>query len=193
MDHHVLVKWIAEDKWDVYPLKSVVDAAIGMSLLEDTATTLDRLKDTAVEILWQAGEPTAPAKILAVDASRMEKRLHKMLDKASADTNVKVASLKVDIGNGVLVDETTLERIRKDSKKSGCRFARGLMRAVFMPEELTNKSLFGRKCNSLKGSVAKEALDPQRVKAVIGRYYEVTRRPMNRILFKVGGQLQPER
>ncbi|KAL1434679.1 hypothetical protein MTO96_011454 [Rhipicephalus appendiculatus] len=64
---HVLVQWVAEEKWDVYPLKNVVDAAIGYDLVEDTAAALERLKDTAVEVLCQPGEPTAPATILAVE------------------------------------------------------------------------------------------------------------------------------
>ncbi|KAL1481103.1 hypothetical protein MTO96_050461 [Rhipicephalus appendiculatus] len=98
----------------------------------------------------------------------MVKKLQKMLKRAPGDQDAVVTSQKVDIGNGVLVDESTLERIRPDSKNSGSRFARSLMRALFTPEELTNKSLFRRKCNSHKESVTKEALDPLRVNAIIG-------------------------
>lgn len=66
---HILVKWPTENRWDVYPLKNVVDASIGLDLLGDTAATLERLEDETVDIIWEAGKPAAPAKILAVGES----------------------------------------------------------------------------------------------------------------------------
>lgn len=69
-----------------------------------------------------------------------------------------------------MIDEATPARIKTDSKNSGCHFARGLLRAPFSPEELTNKSLLGKKSDSHKDSVLKEALDTCRVNAVLGMY-----------------------
>ncbi|XP_049511246.1 uncharacterized protein LOC125939828 [Dermacentor silvarum] len=103
-----------------------------------------------------------------LDASKMVKRLKHMLEKASVTESVSVSSRKVDIGDGVLVEEGTLARLKKDSSNSACRFAMGLLRAVFTPEELINKSLFGKKSNAHKENVVKEALDPRRVNAVLG-------------------------
>ncbi|KAH7933859.1 hypothetical protein HPB49_018334 [Dermacentor silvarum] len=139
-----------------------------MANLEDPAAAIERLAGTAVDIVWQEGKPPAPATLLAVDASKMVKRLKHMLEKAAATESVSVSSRNVDIGDGVLIEEGTLARLRKDSSNSACCFARGLIRAVFTPEELINKSLFGKKSNAHKENVPKEALDPRRVNAVLG-------------------------
>ncbi|KAH7968998.1 hypothetical protein HPB52_013580 [Rhipicephalus sanguineus] len=81
---------------------------------------------------------------------------------------VKAYAPKVDIGDGVLVDEGTLSRLRRDAKDSGPRLARGLLKVLFSPEELENKSLYGRKSNAHKNLPQKEALDVKRVNAILG-------------------------
>ncbi|XP_075535136.1 uncharacterized protein LOC142570666 [Dermacentor variabilis] len=98
----------------------------------------------------------------------MVRRLKHLIEKAAGAEEKSVSSRKVDIGDGVLVEEGTLARIKNDSNGSACRFARNLLRATFAPEELINKSLFGKKSNAHKDFVAKEGLDPRRVNAALG-------------------------
>ncbi|XP_075534313.1 uncharacterized protein LOC142568128 [Dermacentor variabilis] len=100
----------------------------------------------------------------------MVKRLKHLVEKAAGAEEKSISSRKVDIGDGVLVEEGTLARIKNDSNGSACRYARGLLRATFAPEELINKSLFGKRSNAHKDFVAKEGLDPRRVNAVLGMY-----------------------
>ncbi|XP_075534348.1 uncharacterized protein LOC142568172 [Dermacentor variabilis] len=83
---HVLVKWVAENKWDVYPIKNVADAAVGMSLLEEPAAAVERLQGSAVDIVWEEGKPAAPALVLAVGKlSTLEKKRAKMAAFAASD------------------------------------------------------------------------------------------------------------
>ncbi|KAH7953628.1 hypothetical protein HPB49_010738 [Dermacentor silvarum] len=76
-------------------------------------------------------------------------------------------SVKVDLGEGVLLDDATLTRLRRDAKNSAARFARGLLKVLFTADELENKSLFGRRSNAHKDAAQKEALDPRRVNAIL--------------------------
>ncbi|XP_070389448.1 uncharacterized protein [Dermacentor albipictus] len=87
------------------------------------------------------------------------------------------AFTKVDLGEGILLDESTLTRLRRDAKNSGSRFAQGLLKVLFSSEELENKSLFGRRSNPHKGAAQKEALDPRRVNAILrytARHFDAT-------------------
>lgn len=80
------------------------------------------------------------------------------------------SNLKVDIGNSVLVDSATLHRLKESNKAAG-PFARALLNVVFNAEELEGRSLTGRKSNAFKDTPAKEALDPIRLNAVIGKIF----------------------
>lgn len=88
------------------------------------------------------------------------------LQTIKSGTNVLFS--QVDIGDGVLVDERTLSRLRRDAKDSGPRLARGFLKVLFSPEELEGKSLFGKKSNAHKNAAQKEALDFRRVYAILG-------------------------
>lgn len=61
-------------------------------------------------------------------------------------------------------------RIKSSHKNEPCKFARALLRAVFMPEELENKSLFGGKSNVCKTAETKDSVDPLRRDAVISKF-----------------------
>ncbi|KAH7964981.1 hypothetical protein HPB49_002726 [Dermacentor silvarum] len=228
---HILVLWKDEEKCDIHPITTVVDASIGLELMRDPCGALKRLQSNFIEIKWDAAKPAAPAKILAVgnlasmekkrnncvaacgnvpssesedrddvveqlqatverleselqktkvqlqqtqdclDSARMVKRLKLILDKAdsgeAAEPVAVVSALKVDLGEGILLDDGTLTRLRRDAKNSGSRFARGLLKVLFTAEELENKSLFGRRSNAHKDAAQKEALDPRRVNAIL--------------------------
>ncbi|XP_072145854.1 uncharacterized protein [Dermacentor andersoni] len=122
-----------------------------------------------------------------LDSSRMVRRLKHILDQTigasgaigggSVEPGTVVSAPKVDLGEGILLDESTLTRLRRDAKNSGSRFARGLLKVLFSSEELENKSLFGRRSNAHKGAAQKEALDPRRVNAILSytaRHFDAT-------------------
>lgn len=75
--------------------------------------------------------------------------------------------MQVNIGGGVLVEKTLLERLHSHCN-GPTKFARHLLRGVFTLEEMRGKSLFGKGSNANKNAEVKEALDPVRVNAVIG-------------------------
>ncbi|KAH8029251.1 hypothetical protein HPB51_024425 [Rhipicephalus microplus] len=73
----------------------------------------------------------------------------------------------VNIGGGVLVEKTLLERLHSHCN-GPTKFARRLLRGVFTLKEMRGKSLFGKGSNANKNAEVKEALDPVRVNAVKG-------------------------
>ncbi|KAH7953380.1 hypothetical protein HPB49_007504 [Dermacentor silvarum] len=91
-----------------------------------------------------------------------------MMDKAGTPAEpVDVAPApKVDIGDGVYVEEGLLTRMRLDANNSGSRFARGLLKALFT-KELEGRSLFGRPSNVHKGLPQKEPLDSKKIHAIL--------------------------
>ncbi|XP_014673383.1 PREDICTED: uncharacterized protein LOC106813687 [Priapulus caudatus] len=72
---------------------------------------------------------------------------------------------KVDIGRGILLDETSLLALA--NVKSATSYARCLLQLVFEPHELIGKSLTGKKSNAFKDSKPKAGLDPCKVDAVV--------------------------
>lgn len=81
--------------------------------------------------------------------------------------------MQVDIGSGVLVEEGTLAALENNCPGAAAKFARGLLRIVFAPEELRGKSMLGKQCNAKKDATRKQALDPIRLQAVIGMFLSV--------------------
>lgn len=59
----MLVKWLNDDKWDVYPVRALVDPAIGLRILTDDSSLKD-LKGTTQDVSWKEGEKPARARIL---------------------------------------------------------------------------------------------------------------------------------
>ncbi|XP_064472592.1 uncharacterized protein LOC135387190 [Ornithodoros turicata] len=233
---HILVKWIDEEKWDVYPLSALVDPKVGLRLLTDSGA-IEHMRGSVVDVYWKEGEEPSPAELLyfgkecalekkrsrfaartargsceytgdmsqkstcrrceekettiqelrqevtelkqrlntlgsTADAARMVKRLRKTLSElqtsgAGMGTNI-VACGKVDIGSGVLLEQTTLDRLWKVCNGSATKYARALLRCVFEPEELKGKSLYGQPSNAHKNLPTKEGLDPLRLGAVLG-------------------------
>ncbi|XP_075534192.1 uncharacterized protein LOC142567983 [Dermacentor variabilis] len=129
--------------------------------LEKTVGSLKKEVQELKEELAQARQCT--------DASRMVKRLKDMLENASTPAEpVDIAAApKVDIGDGVCVEEGLLKRLRLDANNSGSRFARSLLKALFTKEELEGRSLFGWTSNAHKGLPQKEPLDSKKVNAIL--------------------------
>lgn len=95
------------------------------------------------------------------------KLVRKLVKATSAPPAATVVAPQVDIGNGVLVPQSLLARIKASAGKQPTRYARDLLRAVFTAEELAGSSLHGKACNARKEVAAKKALDPQRLDAVL--------------------------
>ncbi|KAH7981878.1 hypothetical protein HPB52_001439 [Rhipicephalus sanguineus] len=171
---HILVKWVSSSQWDVYNVRAIVDTSVSLQLLMD-ANAIVNLRGTVVAVNWKEGEPAADAELLDFGLERtMERRRTKLvrlastaLDSAKEVPSEENAPDEVNIGGGVLVEKTLLERLH--SHCSGpTKFARHLLRSVFTLEEMRGKSLFGKGSNANKNAEVKEALDPVRVNAVIG-------------------------
>ncbi|KAH7932761.1 hypothetical protein HPB49_002323 [Dermacentor silvarum] len=73
----------------------------------------------------------------------------------------------VNIGGGVLVERSVLDRLQAHCHGLPTKFARNLLRHVFEEAELQGKSLYGKGTNRHKEDTVKEGLDPVRLNAVI--------------------------
>uniref|UniRef100_V5H842 BEN domain-containing protein n=1 Tax=Ixodes ricinus TaxID=34613 RepID=V5H842_IXORI len=242
---HILVRWLSEEKWDVYPTRVLVDTELGLRLMAEPSAIKD-LRGSVVLVRWSAEEPPAEAVLIeagqhsslekkrtrladqadtsssqrtpmevlqadnaalkkgnatlqeenaalrmenerlqhavqeleaVIDATGMVKRLHRMLRAQEAEQVRQVDQAAVaavvpaamtDIGCGVLVESSTLQMLRNAAKSSGCKFARSLLKVLFPNDSWKEKSLHGRKSNAHRDIVAKEALDPTIVKALLG-------------------------
>ncbi|KAH9384222.1 hypothetical protein HPB48_026215 [Haemaphysalis longicornis] len=60
---HILVKWPKEKAWDVYPVRALVDASVGLQLLSDN-TAIKTWRGRKVMVIWKEGEPAAEAQLL---------------------------------------------------------------------------------------------------------------------------------
>ncbi|XP_064461574.1 uncharacterized protein LOC135371451 [Ornithodoros turicata] len=105
-----------------------------------------------------------------IDAAKMVKRLRRTLTDLQSKGAVEnvIPCGKVDIGGGVLVEQSTLDRHSKLCNGSATKYARALLRCVFSPDELKGKSIYGQGSNAHRHVPAKEALDPTRLEAVLG-------------------------
>lgn len=57
---HVLVKWATEEKWDVYPVRCIIETEIGHQLLYGKKNA-DNLRGTKVTVKWAEDKEPAPA------------------------------------------------------------------------------------------------------------------------------------
>ncbi|KAL1445256.1 hypothetical protein MTO96_045121, partial [Rhipicephalus appendiculatus] len=134
------------------------------------------LRGTVLDVRWSDTEDPAPAELLSIGEPRSLERKRAKLASAAAITGSPVAAEPestvaasredVDIGGGVLVENQVVAQLTSGCSAGPGKFARALLRHVFSEEELAGHSLFGGK--HAKG--AREALDPTRVNAVIGKY-----------------------
>ncbi|KAL1478654.1 hypothetical protein MTO96_034931 [Rhipicephalus appendiculatus] len=56
----VLVKWVHDENWDAYLIKSVLDPAMGLCQLSDSAY-FNELRGTVLDVRWSDTEDPAPA------------------------------------------------------------------------------------------------------------------------------------
>ncbi|XP_054921062.1 uncharacterized protein [Dermacentor andersoni] len=113
---HILVKWESEDTWDVYPVKRVADVAIGMELLRDPASALEKFQRVVLEVVWQPGKPPAPATILAIgnQASMERKRNRLALEAAESGSPATGAKRTCDHLEQIESLEQTVGSLKKE-------------------------------------------------------------------------------
>lgn len=70
---HILVKWKDENKWDVYPVKMIEDAAVGIRLLTQE-NAISELRGQEVRVRWEEGQDAAPAELLAFGKFCLQQR-----------------------------------------------------------------------------------------------------------------------
>ncbi|XP_077502546.1 uncharacterized protein LOC144132487 [Amblyomma americanum] len=79
---HILIKWVEEAKWDVYPVKSLADPAIGIRLLTEEGA-IKQLKGSVVSVFWKEGEQPAKAELLYLGKqASLEKKRAKLAAEA---------------------------------------------------------------------------------------------------------------
>ncbi|XP_077561141.1 uncharacterized protein LOC144175944 [Haemaphysalis longicornis] len=85
---HVLVKWLTDDKWDVYPVRALVDPAVGIRVMTDD-NALTELKGTVQDVSWKDGEQPARARILNFGKPAVLERKRAKLAAANAATSAE--------------------------------------------------------------------------------------------------------
>lgn len=52
---YILIKWISEEKWDVYPVKALDNPATSMQLIPDELV-IKKLRKQVVDMKWKLDE-----------------------------------------------------------------------------------------------------------------------------------------
>lgn len=267
---HILVQWVTEQKYDVYPLRCLTDAVIGYRLSQHEKY-IEEYRGNIVSVKWDVNEEPARATLLDVGSQKtLERKRSKLVASVGLDRpqevfetaaddscaesqplgvgasdaellcqlqdenealkaendalKLQVAELqnyresyrlvkklktitkkveelnavvppahpKVDIGSGVLVEEGTLAALENNCPGAAAKFARGLLRIVFAPEELRGKSMLGKQCNAKKDATRKQALDPIRLQAVIGYTVKLYKVDPGRVRNSISSMLSRE-
>ncbi|CAN8002664.1 unnamed protein product [Ixodes hexagonus] len=103
------------------------------------------------------------------DSYDMVKNLRKIVRELNSSRDSgSVAAEMVNIGGGVLVEKSLLDRLHSHCRGTPAKFARSLVRNLFTKDELRGKSLFGKGTTAKRDAPVKEGLDPVRVNAIIG-------------------------
>lgn len=61
---HILVKWVEDEKWDVYPVSALADADVAFRLISQQGC-IKQLRGTVHRVSWKEGAPPALAELLA--------------------------------------------------------------------------------------------------------------------------------
>ncbi|XP_077498932.1 uncharacterized protein LOC144110003 [Amblyomma americanum] len=67
---HILIKWTQEEMWDVYPIRAMVNTAVGFRLLTEPGA-IDDVRGTIELFTWKDSEPPAPAEVLDIGKARV--------------------------------------------------------------------------------------------------------------------------
>ncbi|XP_064454587.1 uncharacterized protein LOC135365733 [Ornithodoros turicata] len=125
---HVLVQWTTERSWDVYPVRAIVDTALGLQLLNEEGA-IGELRNEVIIVNWKAGEAPAPAKLLDFGTERAMERRRTKLAKSGPQHRR---------GEGEPVDELRTEK-HPGAYGCGCRSARRVAELEFEVKELQKR------------------------------------------------------
>ncbi|XP_064472551.1 uncharacterized protein LOC135387092 [Ornithodoros turicata] len=84
------------------------------------------------------------------EAAKMVRRLGKIMSKVQCNQPQAVEQIQEDIGNGILLNTATLDRLHNTFQGKPSRFERNLLRLLFTTEELRDHSLYGIQSNVQK-------------------------------------------
>lgn len=81
---HVLVKWTLEEKWDVYPIRYMLNTKVGFKL-STKPSAIDDLRGSVQLFKWSDDKPPAPAELLDAGLPRkLEEKRTKLVAAAKA-------------------------------------------------------------------------------------------------------------
>lgn len=75
---YMLIKWKQDNKWDVYPLRKLVDVDISLKLANDPSL-IDIFRDKPLMVNWSPTKAAAPATLLAIGTEvAMERKRNRL-------------------------------------------------------------------------------------------------------------------
>ncbi|XP_064468115.1 uncharacterized protein LOC135378884 [Ornithodoros turicata] len=81
---HILVKWMAEEAWDVYPITCVLDSKIAATIAKKPAS-VGGYTGKVFDILWDPSKEPSPAYLVAAgDLNKMEKLRTELAQQSSS-------------------------------------------------------------------------------------------------------------
>lgn len=82
---YVLIQWVSERKWDVYPISCIEDASVGYRLYTDKKC-IGELRGTVVNVRWDKHKEPEPATLLDVGKQqRLELKRADLVRNSGAD------------------------------------------------------------------------------------------------------------
>ncbi|XP_077551565.1 uncharacterized protein LOC144165325 [Haemaphysalis longicornis] len=93
---HILVQWVTEQKYDLYPLRRLTDAVIGYRLFQQEKC-IDEYRGTIVTVKWNVHEEPAPATLLDVGSLKsLERKRAKLVASVGLDKPEEVLPAAAD-------------------------------------------------------------------------------------------------
>ncbi|XP_049516537.1 uncharacterized protein LOC125942421 [Dermacentor silvarum] len=90
---HILVKWVEDEKWDVYPVSALADADVAFRLISQQGC-IKRLRGTVHRVSWKEGAPPALAELLAFgNPQQLEKKRARLVSEAAAQSDLPTENI----------------------------------------------------------------------------------------------------
>ncbi|XP_040075019.1 uncharacterized protein LOC120847372 isoform X1 [Ixodes scapularis] len=165
---HILVRWLSEEKWDVYPTRVLVDTELGLRLMAEPSAIKD-LRGSVVLVRWSAEEPPAEAMLIeAGQHSSLEKKRTRLADQADTASSQRTpmeelqadnAALKK--GNSTLEEENAALRVENERLQLAVRELEAVIDATGMVKRL-HRMLRAQEADQVRqaGQAAAAALIP---------------------------------
>lgn len=90
---HILVKWVEDEKWDVYPVSTLADANVAFRLISQQGC-IKQLRGTIHRVSWKEGAPPALAELLALgNPQQLEKKRARLVSEAAAQSDLPTENI----------------------------------------------------------------------------------------------------